>query len=759
MAAGSAAKAAGKPKGKSDRTFEGPKSGDAVRYSYGERSSMVMEFSKALTPLQVLLITNTGNFPQTNDFHAQYKSIRNNLYRMRSIAEELREESERAQHMRTDESDNSEASGGEGSEGSDDDGRSGGYSGSDSGVDSDDEDGTADAETQARYLATLQAAEDTEAPDAPAEWKPSHSSVKEATKRFVKRFLQHGHVHDIAPHEQGYKVRRNAPELLKIYNMLKAGWFDMEGRQHVYAGIDDLERRNRRDHDQDRRKPLARQKLNGVESFAALREKMGLSDNQQVAAQLKLAHPDLRRVKLSCRRPRKDQAKVVVCIQSSCTRACACPAVSCGSCDQRCWSLSLVTLEHISVVLRGTWQQIAWRLARWDLACVHPADLGRLDLQRGAKMALGELPMKFEPSIHKDLRYGRRACWKAGVESGKDFFWKHENAYRQWHIDALSIDWSRMLGRQTGLFPRGSDTQQPVCESSVHNASPGSVPVVQVFIAAHVEHGVLAFYPMLSSKGGPKGAFEGFSWWCSNLDEASERLLRDMGHYNQPEVVADLPEAVLKAMKTMGAPINRTHFKVCPCAALQYMPLCCLTVHCASVHALWLQRAPLLVLQGAALQTRCPYGQHLSNWLRPLTVGFARLHQGLPLSCLPPIPSLSSSAFGMLTTAVHLDSDQSASDHHAHVYAQRHARAISAVLVPRAERVLLEAPRQLACLSRLVHHDRCYCSVIELSAVIVPFARRVASRRTVLSPPLCHELHRCAYVAALCGHALVTLRE
>jgi len=54
--------------------------------------------------------------------------------------------------------------------------------------------------------------------------RPSPRAVKEAAKRWTRRFLLHGHIQDDPPHKKGYKLERNRVPLQAIKDMIMRGW-------------------------------------------------------------------------------------------------------------------------------------------------------------------------------------------------------------------------------------------------------------------------------------------------------------------------------------------------------------------------------------------------------------------------------------------------------------------------------------------------------------------------------------------------------
>lgn len=155
--------------------------------------------------------------------------------------------------------------------------------------------------------------------------------------------------------------------------------------------------------------------------------------------------------------------------------------------------------------------------------------------------------MEFPKTVHEDPA-AIDACREAGIFD-RDFYWKHSNGYNQHHLDALTADLDKALSAQFVLWDSKSDAQQPVHETDVHNASPGSLPKVQAFVATHAEYGTKSFYPVLASKGGPVDAFKEFVPWTAGLNAAAIALLKDMDYFVQPG--AKLTKAGQEGIKRM----------------------------------------------------------------------------------------------------------------------------------------------------------------------------------------------------------------
>ena len=123
----------------------------------------------------------------------------------------------------------------------------------------------------------------------------------------------------------------------------------------------------------------------------------------------------------------------------------------------------------------------------------------------------------------------------------RNFYWKHSRGFKQWWIDALTVDPTKLLLDRQGIWEYGRD--QPVHESALVNAHLGSMPAVMVFLAAHQEHGTHAFFPYHGAKHGAvdktgvKKLYEEFDYWYTKLPAATKAQIVKLGYCNTPKAI------------------------------------------------------------------------------------------------------------------------------------------------------------------------------------------------------------------------------
>ena len=131
------------------------------------------------------------------------------------------------------------------------------------------------------------------------------------------------------------------------------------------------------------------------------------------------------------------------------------------------------------------------------------------------------------------------AARAAGIfDPEKRFWWKPE--FSKWVLscDALTVDPSELVDGMEAIWDTAEKVaEQPILETSLHNASPGDTPRVQAWIVVSAVFGTTVFYPRLATKGGPEGAQDGCEWWYSKLSAAELAHLKEMKYYNRPEAL------------------------------------------------------------------------------------------------------------------------------------------------------------------------------------------------------------------------------
>ena len=298
---------------------------EGERYPEAERTLMVQAVLKALTPREAVLVRIKGDFPnERNKLNKAYAEARRQVHLYRNLASEAREhvtQQQGADAMEAEEEDMPDLAESE-DEGSDDDmavdaGAGGDAADGDAAdaADAPDVEAAMQDHLNAQWLASV-ANLDTDGEQAQAldpEAEPTHNAIKVAAKKWTKRFLRLGHVHDLPPSQKNAKLTKYADQLAQVYQKILRGWRDVDGRVHAYFGLDDLERRDRRAFTADRQKPLAEQVLAGMKAYHELKAEMDVKFNRYMWGHLKAKYPHLRRLKHRVRRMRKDRDGVMVC--------------------------------------------------------------------------------------------------------------------------------------------------------------------------------------------------------------------------------------------------------------------------------------------------------------------------------------------------------------------------------------------------------------------------------------------------------------
>jgi hypothetical protein len=141
---------------------------------------------------------------------------------------------------------------------------------------------------------------------------PSHNAIRSAAKQWTKRFLTHGNVRDLPPSVKGAKRKLCLPQLERVHAKILQGWTDKCGRNHAYADLDDLERRDRRAFSEDALRPEAERMLANKQPYHEIKEQMKIKHNRYMWEHLTAVYPYLRRIKHRVRRARKDRDQVMV---------------------------------------------------------------------------------------------------------------------------------------------------------------------------------------------------------------------------------------------------------------------------------------------------------------------------------------------------------------------------------------------------------------------------------------------------------------
>jgi len=348
-----------------------------------------------------------------------------------------------------------------------------------------------------------------------------YESLKEAAKFWAKRVFCDGSLEYKKGVSKGYKLRKHHATLQSICALVLRGKKDKAGNSHPFKSIDELENYNRQQHTDPNHhhKPEEHE-----ESFAELKARMDTPKrkvgNRTIWHHLRILFK-LCKVRQLVKRKRNAK-EVQVCAGALCV------------------------CVHIGAQSHCAPLKLAMRVAIWTCAhsmLLRPEAAHLLTaLQRFATMVLGleadePIPVDWQGVFDEvTLMAGMQRIWAA-----QDiFYWKHGNGYRQWWIDALTVDPKVLLEDQDVISKRG--LERMVVECDLANAALGSVPAIQVYIAVHPEHGTKVFFPKNGMKRGKKGALDGADCWTDNITEDQKNFIKSksMAYYNKPETLKNL---------------------------------------------------------------------------------------------------------------------------------------------------------------------------------------------------------------------------
>lgn len=189
-------------------------------------------------------------------------------------------------------------------------------------------------------------------------------------------------------------------------------------------------------------------------------------------------------------------------------------------------------------------------------------------MQACARQILGEEEVTF-PAYYADPECNA-ACNLYGiigadgkVKQGHGYMWRHDNWHDVWSIDAFTLDPSRELSSLSVVYSAG--LEPPVKEMRTANASPGDVPKVQVFLAAHPKHGIFAIYPNRSCRGGPQGAWDGYETWVDKLRPEEAEFIKANSYYNYPDVLKKLTPEERRSMQEEDFDAENFLVRFCYC--------------------------------------------------------------------------------------------------------------------------------------------------------------------------------------------------
>ena len=156
-------------------------------------------------------------------------------------------------------------------------------------------------------------------------------------------------------------------------------------------------------------------------------------------------------------------------------------------------------------------------------------------MQAAVRQVLGLEPVQF-PKFYAQEDAAKR-CFAAGYR----YFWRPQNRWNQWHLDAFSIDPRVLSDDPRGIAFAGSPF--PFIEADALNASVGRTPVMMFYLAAHADHGTRVFFPYTGAKAGKKAAYVGYEYWTDKLTPDQVTQLKAMAYYNPPAAAAQVRAA------------------------------------------------------------------------------------------------------------------------------------------------------------------------------------------------------------------------
>jgi hypothetical protein len=407
---------------------------------------------------------------------------------------------------------------------------------------------------------------------------PSFDTVRDRTRAWAHSQFQIGHHLDVPSHVEGDKMAKHRHHYENLRALLLAGWVDDKGKRHAFRSLEDLERRDAARRAADMAKPEADRdkELADSPSFARIKQDLCVS-MRTMWHNLHSLYPKLRKMRQRYKRIRKDKAAVVVRSSSSCTAQ--------SHCSHACSHTQCMQLQfsRMSVPLRlcgSPWHAPAPR--HCSQSAQQHAFISYLCMQDAASQILGKQPMSFNENWKLDLEC-YWACRDAGIFGEQDWWWCHHRGFKQWFVDAFTIDPAAILKNDEVIWEEG--VEQPVEESNLANAGPGDAPKVSAFLATHPVHGTFVFFPKTSNRGGPAGSFNGFEYCWDKATEDDIKLLRSQGYYNRTSVTdsAAFAQELSELDRKNGVQFEGVMFKVH--TLHQFVTTChAFAVPCASCH-------------------------------------------------------------------------------------------------------------------------------------------------------------------------------
>lgn len=228
-----------------------------------------------------------------------------------------------------------------------------------------------------------------------------------------------------------------------------------------------------------------------------------------------------------------------------------------------------------------------------------------------------------------------RGRWLSINDPDYQYYWNPDNIFDQWQIDAFSVDPHDLVAdlKAIGITGRPMRVQQ----HAIMNKPVGALPKMLVYIAVHPEHGTRVFYPYTGARGGQKkhDTYQGYEYWCSDLQPWQKTQLVQFMHYNQTSAWSDQHAAARRA-KVSAGPFNAEHFLV------RYNSNHCFAILSSPTHLLC---SGSLCMSKYSQATCNPTAAAASAFLSSLPASFL-----LTLWCLPHTSTPYMSPDGTMTT-------------------------------------------------------------------------------------------------------------
>lgn len=381
---------------------------------------------------------------------------------------------------------------------------------------------------------------------------PAERTMRERSKTYVKRLLKFGHISDLPPHEVGYKWKRNRPVLLKVFNMLAAGYPDQKGQTCLYRNLPHLETL----------KPEAK-----ALRTAEFPEGCGLQTTKSMWKQLRQAHPQLVTV---VARQKKERARAPVQV---CAHGLA------ATVPGGCWPKAPWRSRRLHVPACAPGLYVAAALHSRVCVCVRMRQNGLAYMQKAAKMLLGQIPVEYPDFYFKSdaPRLTRLAAQRAREQ--QPFYWHADFHKNQWFFDAFTVDPTDIVASRKGIWVRG--VPQPIMEGIMVNVTVGAAPKVLVYIGVHHDFGTHAWFAYHGAKHGGSAEkkadaamYEGFKFWHQELSGEAQDFIKQRHYYNTPHSVEGFQKRASASEKQEfeSGPFHPKFFMVRPCATCMRAP-------------------------------------------------------------------------------------------------------------------------------------------------------------------------------------------